>query len=228
MRDGAVPASRSTLPPRRRAPANTRAARPDLCRARPGGMSARRSGPGTDIAERDSRRSRAAPAGAVEARPTRAHQAQPSGVDPAPRDACASGPNASTFRWWREGARRPGATGPSGGPRLSTRAISAGSRCVRQRSAIGRGRSRSATRLVRAIVSLEYGPIVVGSSSTHCLVDGRIEGEDPLSPFSPNAPAHPRRTTGSSTSPTSWSTACMPQPRTGLRIRRADLVARRA
>jgi uncharacterized membrane protein YvlD (DUF360 family) len=44
--------------------------------------------------------------------------------------------------------------------------------------------------------SAEHGPITVGSSGTHYLIDGRIDGEDPLALFSPNAPAHLRRTDG--------------------------------
>jgi hypothetical protein len=44
--------------------------------------------------------------------------------------------------------------------------------------------------------SAEHGPVAVGSSGTHYLATGRIEGEDPLALFSPNAPAHLRRTDG--------------------------------
>jgi hypothetical protein len=44
--------------------------------------------------------------------------------------------------------------------------------------------------------SAEHGPIAVGSSGTHYVATGRIEGEDPLAPFSPNAPAHLRRRDG--------------------------------
>jgi uncharacterized membrane protein YvlD (DUF360 family) len=40
------------------------------------------------------------------------------------------------------------------------------------------------------------GPIVLGGSGTHYLADGRIEGEDPLAHFSPNAPRHLLRTDG--------------------------------
>lgn len=42
--------------------------------------------------------------------------------------------------------------------------------------------------------SAEHGPLAVGSGGTHYLATGRIEGEDPLALFSPNAPAHLRRT----------------------------------
>ncbi len=44
--------------------------------------------------------------------------------------------------------------------------------------------------------SAEHGPIAVGSSGTHYLATGRTEGDDPLALFSPNAPAHLRRTDG--------------------------------
>ena len=44
--------------------------------------------------------------------------------------------------------------------------------------------------------SAQHGPIAVGSAGTHHLETGRIDGEDPLAPFSPNAAAHLRRTDG--------------------------------
>ena len=44
--------------------------------------------------------------------------------------------------------------------------------------------------------SSEHGPVVLGAKGTHYLDDGRIEGEDPLAPFPPNAAAHLRRTDG--------------------------------
>jgi len=40
------------------------------------------------------------------------------------------------------------------------------------------------------------GPVALGANGTHYLADGRIEGEDPLAEFSPNAPAHLLRTDG--------------------------------
>jgi uncharacterized membrane protein YvlD (DUF360 family) len=40
------------------------------------------------------------------------------------------------------------------------------------------------------------GPIALGSSGTRYLTDGRVEGEDPLASFSPNAPRHLLRTDG--------------------------------
>jgi hypothetical protein len=44
--------------------------------------------------------------------------------------------------------------------------------------------------------SSQNGPIAVGSGGTHHLESGRIEGEDPLEPFSPTAAQHLRRTDG--------------------------------
>jgi uncharacterized membrane protein YvlD (DUF360 family) len=46
------------------------------------------------------------------------------------------------------------------------------------------------------IRSAEHGPVAVGSGGTYHLATGRIDGEDPLALFSPNAPAHLRRTDG--------------------------------
>ncbi len=42
--------------------------------------------------------------------------------------------------------------------------------------------------------SARHGPLALNSRGTHHLVDGRIEGQDPLAPFSVNAPAHLLRT----------------------------------
>jgi uncharacterized membrane protein YvlD (DUF360 family) len=44
--------------------------------------------------------------------------------------------------------------------------------------------------------SSEHGPVVLGASGAHYLADGRVEGEDPLASFSPNAPRHLLRTDG--------------------------------
>jgi uncharacterized membrane protein YvlD (DUF360 family) len=44
--------------------------------------------------------------------------------------------------------------------------------------------------------SAERGPLALGASGAHYLADGRIEGDDPLAPFSPNAPRHLLRTDG--------------------------------
>ncbi|HET7049523.1 MAG TPA: phage holin family protein [Solirubrobacteraceae bacterium] len=41
-----------------------------------------------------------------------------------------------------------------------------------------------------------HGPVVLGSKGMHYLDEGRVEGEDPLAPFPPNAGAHLRRTDG--------------------------------
>jgi hypothetical protein len=40
------------------------------------------------------------------------------------------------------------------------------------------------------------GPVALGPRGAHYLADGRIEGEDPLAPFSPTAPQHLLRTDG--------------------------------
>ena len=40
------------------------------------------------------------------------------------------------------------------------------------------------------------GPLVLGARGTRYLADGRVEGEDPLATFSPNAPQHLLRTDG--------------------------------
>ena len=44
--------------------------------------------------------------------------------------------------------------------------------------------------------SSEHGPVVLGGAGTRYLADGRVEGEDPLAAFSPNAPQHLLRTDG--------------------------------
>jgi uncharacterized membrane protein YvlD (DUF360 family) len=40
------------------------------------------------------------------------------------------------------------------------------------------------------------GPVALGGDGTHYLAEGRVDGEDPLARFSPNAPAHLLRTDG--------------------------------
>jgi Mycobacterial 4 TMS phage holin, superfamily IV/Type I phosphodiesterase / nucleotide pyrophosphatase len=42
--------------------------------------------------------------------------------------------------------------------------------------------------------SSEHGAIATNARGTHYLTENRVQGEDPLSPFSPNAPAHLLRT----------------------------------
>jgi Type I phosphodiesterase / nucleotide pyrophosphatase len=42
--------------------------------------------------------------------------------------------------------------------------------------------------------SEQAGPVVIGPRGTYHLDDGRVEGEDPLAPFGPNAADHVRRT----------------------------------
>ena len=44
--------------------------------------------------------------------------------------------------------------------------------------------------------SSEHGAVALGPRGAHYLTDGRIEGEDPLAPFSPTAPRHLLRTDG--------------------------------
>jgi uncharacterized membrane protein YvlD (DUF360 family) len=44
--------------------------------------------------------------------------------------------------------------------------------------------------------SREHGPMVLGGGGRRFLADGRVEGEDPLASFSPNAPRHLLRTDG--------------------------------
>jgi uncharacterized membrane protein YvlD (DUF360 family) len=44
--------------------------------------------------------------------------------------------------------------------------------------------------------SREHGPVAIGPRGAHYLTEGRVEGEDPLAPFSPGAPGHLLRTDG--------------------------------
>jgi hypothetical protein len=44
--------------------------------------------------------------------------------------------------------------------------------------------------------SAEHGAVALGSDGARYLADGRVEGEDPLAPFPPNAPRHLLRTDG--------------------------------
>jgi uncharacterized membrane protein YvlD (DUF360 family) len=44
--------------------------------------------------------------------------------------------------------------------------------------------------------SSERGPVALGSAGAHYLAEGTVDGEDPLAPFSPNAPRHLLRTDG--------------------------------
>ena len=76
--------------------------------------------------------------------------------------------------------------------------------------------------------SSEHGAVALGARGTHYLADGRVEGEDPLAPFSPTAPAAPaahrrlrarRRHHGRQ--------LLRPRARRGLRLRGADLLPRR-
>ncbi len=44
--------------------------------------------------------------------------------------------------------------------------------------------------------SSEHGAVALGARGAHYLADGRVEGDDPLAPFSPSAPQHLLRTDG--------------------------------
>ena len=44
--------------------------------------------------------------------------------------------------------------------------------------------------------SATRGPVALGATGAHYLADGTVEGDDPLAPFSPNAPRHLLRTDG--------------------------------
>ena len=44
--------------------------------------------------------------------------------------------------------------------------------------------------------SSEHGAVALGGDGVHYLAEGRVEGEDPLAPFSPTAPRHLLRTDG--------------------------------
>jgi hypothetical protein len=44
--------------------------------------------------------------------------------------------------------------------------------------------------------SSEHGAVALGDRGAHYLADGRVEGDDPLAPFSPTAPQHLLRTDG--------------------------------
>jgi len=44
--------------------------------------------------------------------------------------------------------------------------------------------------------SAEHGPVALGARGTHYLTEGRVEGDDPLAPFSPTARHHLLRTDG--------------------------------
>ena len=77
--------------------------------------------------------------------------------------------------------------------------------------------------------SSERGPVALGANGAHYLAEGTVEGEDPLAPFSPNAPspsaAHGRvRARGGH----HGRQLLRPRARRGLRLRGADLVPRRA
>ena len=49
--------------------------------------------------------------------------------------------------------------------------------------------------------SEEHGPVVLGADGAHMPAEGRVEGSDPLAPFSPTAARHIARTDGFSNAP---------------------------
>ena len=77
--------------------------------------------------------------------------------------------------------------------------------------------------------SAQRGPVVLGATGAHYLAEGRIEGKDPLAPFSPNAPRHLLRTDGfPHVADIMVGSFYDPRSRGGLCLRGADLVPRRA
>ena len=58
------------------------------------------------------------------------------------------------------------------------------------------------------------GPVAIGARGRHYLLKGRLEGEDPLAAFGPNAAAHLRRTDGFPDAPDILVTSCY-DPETG-------------
>ena len=71
-------------------------------------------------------------------------------------------------------------------------------------------------------------PLALGPRGTRHLADGRVDGEDPLAAFSPNATRHLLRTDGfSNVADLMVGSLLRPGPRRGLRVRGADLVPRR-
>ena len=76
--------------------------------------------------------------------------------------------------------------------------------------------------------SSEHGAVALGAGGAHYLQDGRVEGEDPLAPFSPHAPQHLLRTDGfEHVADIMVGSFYDPRSRRGLRLRGADLVPRR-
>ena len=76
--------------------------------------------------------------------------------------------------------------------------------------------------------SSEHGAVALGARGTHYLAEGRVEGEDPLAPFSPNAPRHLLRTDGFRARRRHHGRQLLrPRPGRGMRLRGADLLPRR-
>ena len=77
--------------------------------------------------------------------------------------------------------------------------------------------------------SSEHGAVALGANGTHFLAEGRIEGDDPLAPFSPHAPRHLLRTDGFPACRRHHGRELLRlRARRGLRLRGADLVPREA
>ena len=124
----------------------------------------------------------------------------------------------SSMRWppWRWARRRAGRTSPRS--RLTTSRIATRSCSARATSGLiylmeEKRRltleeiDRRHPRLIPAlrehphvgwilVRSEEHGPLALGPGGIHHLADGRVEGVDPLAPFSPTAPRHLLRTDG--------------------------------
>ena len=76
--------------------------------------------------------------------------------------------------------------------------------------------------------SSEHGAVALGADGVHYLAEGRVEGEDPLAPFSPTAPQHLLRTDGfQHVADIMVGQLLRPRARGGLRLRGADLLPRR-
>ena len=75
--------------------------------------------------------------------------------------------------------------------------------------------------------SSQHGAVALGARGAHYLEDGRVEGEDPLAPFSPHAPQHLLRTDGFEHVADIMVGASTTRSSTRLRLRGADLVPRR-
>ena len=77
--------------------------------------------------------------------------------------------------------------------------------------------------------SREHGAMALGGGGIHYLEQGKVDGDDPLAAFGPNAPHHLRRTDGFPHVGRPHDRQLLrPRSRRRLRVRGADLVPRRA